>query len=636
MIARLLGLLGLVFISSLSANEQILSYHSQINIQRNGDLHVLETIQVRAQNQQIKRGIYRDFPTSYKDALGSITRVGFEVLSVKRDGKDEAYHLKNANNGQRVYMGQQNVLLEPGIYSYELEYKTDRQLGFFDDFDELYWNVTGNGWNFPIQQASAEIILPATVNSGEVKLTGYTGAQGSTEQYLTHRITDANRFYFVTTRALQRNQGLTIVASWPKGIIEEPSEQQKQALFIQDNKHQLIAVAGLLLVLAYYVVIWLKVGKDPQQGVIIPRYKAPQGFSPASMRYIHNMKYDNSCFTTALVNLTLKGAISIDQTESSLLKKGSFVVKKENRPGVQLAAGEDAILKALFQQSDEITLTQQEHKRIGKAMQQHRVSLSNDYEKLYFLTNKKYFMPALLLSVASLVYAIISIPDQQTTTATLFLTLFSFIPFIVIGMTIKRFIKRRNKTLSILNLALQSAFFGFFFFSLADLASELLSQLSSVAWPIVISAYLLIAINFLFEQWLKAPTLAGRKLLDKIEGLKRYLNVAESDEIELAGEPKFSSDIYEQFLPYAIALDVDHAWSRRLDNAIAAGVVESTYHPRGFRYYHAGLGMTDFSSSLSNSLDTAISSSSTAPGSSSGSSGGSSGGGGGGGGGGGW
>jgi len=157
-----------------------------------------------------------------------------------------------------------------------------------------------------------------------------------------------------------------------------------------------------------------------------------------------------------------------------------------------------------------------------------------------------------------------------------------------------------------------------------------------VAWPIVISTYLMIAINLLFEQWLKAPTLAGRKLLDQIEGFKLYLNVAEEDEIELSGEPRFTTDIYEQFLPFAIALGVDHAWSAKLDQAVAGGLIDSGYHPRGFLYYNSDHGMTDFSSSLSTGLDSAISSSSTAPGSSSGSSGGSSGGGGGGGGGGGW
>ncbi len=126
-------------------------------------------------------------------------------------------------------------------------------------------------------------------------------------------------------------------------------------------------------------------------------------------------------------------------------------------------------------------------------------------------------------------------------------------------------------------------------------------------------------------------TLAGRRLLDQIEGFKHYLEVAEKDEIALQGVPRFSADLYEAYLPYAIALDLENQWTAKLNRAIAAGLIESHYsHPRWYhtRNYHG----SDFSSALSNSFDSAIASSSVAPGSSSGSSGGSSGGGGGGGG----
>ena len=138
----------------------------------------------------------------------------------------------------------------------------------------------------------------------------------------------------------------------------------------------------------------------------------------------------------------------------------------------------------------------------------------------------------------------------------------------------------------------------------------------------------------------------GEQLITKnISNLRKQKGITLQELAEMTGLTKgYLSKIErsEKAPPYstvnriAIALGVDHAWSSRLDQAIAAGQVKSGYHPRGFLYYHTDQGMTDFSNGLSNNLDNAISSSSTAPGSSSGSSGGSSGGGGGGGGGGGW
>lgn len=624
--------LGMAWILAwpVHASEVIHNFHSEIYIQADGQLQVVETIEVRAEGQQIRRGIYRDFPTTYHDKLGNTVRVGFDVLSVERDGKPEPYHLKSQSNGQRVYIGDSNVFLTPGDYQYRIRYTTDRQLGFFEDFDELYWNVTGNGWDFPIEKASARIHLPQPVPTDAVKLTGYTGVFGSEEQALRHRIEDSDSFYFEALRKLQSREGLTIVASWPKGIIQEPSAADRRQHYIEDNRHNLIAIGGLFVVLAYYLLVWIKLGRDPEQGVIMPRYQAPEGFSPASTRFISNMAYDKSCFTTALVNLTIKGLIAIDKDSSD-----KFVITRHQVASAPLAAGEAVILRELFRESEQVTLTQSEHKRLSKAINQHETSLRGDYEKLYFLTNKRYFIPGILVSIAAMVYAIIQIPDEQTRFSTLFVGAFTLIPFVMIGVSFKRFLKKR-KTFGLFQLIIQLAGLGIFFFIAGDIVSEALKQLSSVSWPLLVSLYLLLASNLLFEQWLKAPTLAGRRLLDQIEGFRLYLNVAEEDELKLRGQPQFTTDIYEAFLPYAIALGVDHAWSQKLERAIAAGLVQANYHPRGFAYYNHHQGVSDFSDSLSQGLDSAISSSSTAPGSSSGSSGGSSGGGGGGGGGGGW
>lgn len=629
----LLGLL-LLSMNSVFGAEEILSFHSDIQINIDGSLHVLETIQVRAENNQIKRGIFRDFPTVYKDSLGSVIRVGFEIISVSKDGQSEAYHQASMSNGLRIYIGQKEVTLQPAIYTYQIEYRTTRQLGFFDEFDELYWNVTGNGWSFPIQQASASVHLPAAVPAHQIEMTGYTGDQGSKDQFLTHHIVESDEFYYETTQPLERYQGLTIVLNWPKGIVTEPSEQQKLNYFMQDNLHNVYAAAGLGLTLIYYLLVWFKVGKDPQQGVIIPHYQAPPGFSPASTRFIKKMGYDSKCFTAALVNLAIKGAISIDQDSA-----GRFILTRLSPDNIDLAAGEAVIMNELFKLTNHITLKQSEYKRIMPAREKHTSSLMGDYEKLYFRTNGKFFVPGMLLSLVAIILSFINLQDEEMIFSTLFVGMFTLIPFIILGISFQRYLKQRKK-LSLLTIAIQLAFFGFFFSIAGDLVRQFMLQLNLVAWPVLISAYLLVATNILFQQWLKAPTLAGRKLLDQIEGFQLYLKVAEEDEIQLSGRPAFTTDIYEQFLPYAIALDVESAWSKKLDSAIVAGSIQPDYRPHGFAYggYTAG-GFSSFSESFSDSMTSAISSSATAPGSSSGSSGssgGSSGGGGGGGGGGGW
>ena len=153
---------------------------SDVAVQRDGALLVAETITVRAEGIEIRRGIYRDFPTRYKGRRGGQVRVGFELLGVTKNGAPEPAATETIGNGVRIRIGQRGGLPRAGDYRYVIRYRTTRQLGRFDDFDELYWNVTGNGWAFPIDQAEVRITLPSPATFGQRAF--YTGPQGATGQ----------------------------------------------------------------------------------------------------------------------------------------------------------------------------------------------------------------------------------------------------------------------------------------------------------------------------------------------------------------------------------------------------------------------------------------------------------------------
>lgn len=221
-IARTGLLLLLFFASTAPADERILAYDSNIKVHPDASMTVIETIRVRAEGKQIKRGIYRDFATDYKDRLGNRYQVEFEILSARKDGQPEPFDTRRLKSGVRTYIGANNVLLRPGEYTYTLAYRTTRQLGFFDDHDELYWNVTGNGWAFPIDYASASVTLPASIPGSEISIEGYTGRYGAKGQDYEARINDEGVAQFETTRTLARNEGLTIVVTWPKGYVTAP------------------------------------------------------------------------------------------------------------------------------------------------------------------------------------------------------------------------------------------------------------------------------------------------------------------------------------------------------------------------------------------------------------------------------
>jgi len=623
-------LLSLFIFTNLTASERILSFESDITVNRNGSMTVRETIQVNAEQKNIKRGIFRDFPTRYKDKLGNDYVVQFDVVNVKRDGVVEAFHTENIDNGVRVYVGSKDTFLASGIYTYVIQYKTNRQLGFFENHDELYWNVTGNGWRFPIDKVVAQIRLPNDIPTESIHQEAYTGPKGSSGQDYQASISIEGAARYESTRGFNAYEGLTIVATWPKGFIKEPDLQQNIEYVLNDNSPLLFALFGLLLIAGYYYYAWLKVGKDPKPGVVFPHYVPEKGFSPASMRYISKMGYDNKTFATAVVNLAAKGALSINEYEKqyTLMKLSSF-----NR---ELAAGEQVLLDSLFSIGTSIVLENKNHKEIAAAISAHQSSLKSDYQKLYFNMNSIWLIPGVIMSMIAIAASLFQYKNSAGPDG-LFIIMWLSIWSIGVIFLLKNVMTLWKRALAgrgYIGAILMSVFGAPFF--IAEIMVMLEFQVSI---PLVFSIALIASLNFIFFQLLKAPTTVGRKLLDKIDGFKMYLELAEKDELNLKNPPEKTPVIFEIYLPFAMALDVEQNWGSRFSTVFerleqqGKSSQPSWYY--GSHWDHNNMGA--FTKTMGTSLSSAISSASTAPGSSSGAGGGgSSGGGGGGGGGGGW
>src|SRR5690606_12758466 len=191
----------------------------------------------------------------YEDAQGKIREVGLDVVSVLRDGRPEPFATERSSGVLRIRIGDGDVRLTPGVYTYEIAYDTTRQIRFFDDHDELYWNVTGNAWEFPIRQASAQVTLPRSAKATDV--TYYTGRYGSREQDASARmLANGNSILFQTTRPLSQREGLTVVVAFPKGVVAPPSAADESAEWWRDNAGLFAGGFGLLVVTLFYLWAW--------------------------------------------------------------------------------------------------------------------------------------------------------------------------------------------------------------------------------------------------------------------------------------------------------------------------------------------------------------------------------------------
>jgi uncharacterized membrane protein YgcG len=621
--------------------EQILDFHSDIALQSDSSLQVTETIDVIAANRLIRHGIYRDFPTRYQDKLGNKYVVGFQMLGASLDSEPVPFRLEDVSNGKRIYLGDSNALVSRGRHVYTITYTTTRQLGFFKDHDELFWNVTGNGWIFPIQHANATVHLPPAIPAEQVKLGGYTGSQGSYERSLISSAQESG-FQFATTRPLGSQEGLTILLMWPKGFFAEPTPSQKVQFFFEDNRDALILLAGFLLLLLYYIVAWLAVGRDPAPGVIMANYQPPQNLSPAAMRYLVRMGFDNKTFAAAILDMGVRGFLTIKELA------GSYRLYATGKPATVLSEDEQMIAASLFNGSTEVWLHQENHVAIRDALSGLKDYLASKEQKTYFVTNSRYLIAPIAFSVlVAVIYLLFSGPPKIAICAFLAIWL-SVWSLAVYGLWTNAAAKwRATKGPSSVDGEVASAgsaivatliAIPFTFFEL--MALWFLWKFTSFSFVVfVLSAGLL---HVLFLHLMKAPTFAGRRLMDQVEGFKMFLGAVDGDRLNRAAPPEQTPAVFEKFLPYALALDVEQHWAEKFSGILATAGTSPDHSNGAYTpsFYSGsswnGFTGTSFASSFGSSFSSAIASSATAPGSGGGGGSGGSGGGGGGGGGGGW
>jgi uncharacterized membrane protein YgcG len=608
------------------ADERILRYLSDVQVQRDGSIEVTETIDVRAENIDIRHGIFRDFPTRYSGPHGGQVRVGFTLEGATLDGMPVPASTESIARGIRIKLGDPNRFVDIGEHSYVLRYRATRELGFFKDYDELYWNATGNGWMFPIDVAEARIRLPQAAQFGQrASYTGPEGATGTSAEVVGEK---PGEIGFRTTQPLDAHEGLTIAVAFSKGIVAAPA---RSAYWLSDYGPVAMGLLGLLGLLGFYYVAWQRAGRDPRAGTVVPIFSPPDDLSPAGMRYVTKMGADNRAFAAALVDMGVRGHIRLVEEDGGWFSRDKTRIERLSG-STPLPSEEEAALRELCTVGSSIVMEQKNHSKFSSAKSSLSKFLKERYEDKAFKRNIGWaaagavaFFAALWLAAASVVVAtdgaelwqigvvlgslalsaVLWLLFHESTAGKCLLSLVS-LGAVAVAFTLG---------MPVIGVALNSGWY-------------LPLILPALALPVVVSAF----------WWIAAPTKEGRALLDHISGFKQYLSITERERLDRMTAPQDTPEVFEKYLPYAIALGVENRWADRFAGVLAAAAAQGQ---QGFGWYSGSSSPwsnpTGFVDTVGSSLSSTISSASTAPGSSSGSGGGgSSGGGGGGGGGGGW
>jgi uncharacterized membrane protein YgcG len=597
--------------TSLNNSDRITSFNSTVRIGTDGKLLVTEEISIHngngelnsvysndgssdnaAVNNDIKRGIVRAFPLYYVNKYKLFQNTTFKLIEVLRDGKKENYHTENHENGILVYTGNSDVILDKGEYTYTIIYETDRQLKLLKEYDELFWNVTGSSSSFKIDSASCTIILPKSAISLSSKC--YTGAQGDSV-HADCNISQATKgdsmlIVFKTTQPLKPNIGFSVATSWPKGFIKyEPTLWQTIKYYVWNNKGVFFLPIAAFFSAIFCFIFWFRYGRDPEKGTAYPLFEPPAGFCPAALGYISKQKFSNQLTAATIVDAAVRHKIKIDVERDGLIfKHNEYVISESKVPEKKPLSNyeefwnyiEDLIGTRIEKgkyNSDLGDLNKKVKSYCEENYKNKDGVVKKGYKGFFALNNSYTIFPGLICMAAGIWGAI----------------------------------------------ALFKALY--------------LSNFWQIAY--YIGGIVLCSIVFrIFTKLLAAYSPEGRQLADKIEGFRMFLATADEKRFDLMSPPKKSLELYEKYLPFAIALGCEIEWGKKFEDILSTAVIGGAV--AGSSFYHSMSRDSDgFSSSFASSFSGAISSASSPPSSSSGGGsfgGGSSGGGGGGGGVGGW
>ena len=610
--------------------EHILSFDSDIVISKDAETTITEKIKVYAEGLNIKRGIFRSLPL-WRNINGKKTRIKYDIISVRKNGSKENYHTENTSDDYGIYFGDKDIILSPGVYEYELKYKTNDQIGFFKEYDEFYWNVNGALWNFPVDEISAKVTLPEGAKI--IQQSCYTGSYGSTTSNCVGKQLSENIVEW-SAKNLGHNEGLTIAVGFNKGVFTPPPPPGML------EKYGILAalIVAALGLFGYFYSSWQKYGIDPQKPVVYPQFNSPQNLSPASLGYLENEYYSPQMISAAIVSLAVKGFIKIIEDDKRILGifgGKEYTLEKIKEQDQTLPKEEINLMNKLFADGEKtVSFDGKYNSKIESAVNDFKASLKFQHDGFLSKGNNSSKLVSPMLSIIAL-YALglflsykVSYNDSHMAAG---ITLGAISLFV--GIFISIFFERSivvKVVFGLISIALILIFGAIF---LADSErSENLGFYGSYGFLIFGFIGMI-----LFQYLIKQPTPEKLETQSLIEGFKMYLGTAEEKTLQFHNPPEMTPQVFETMLPYAMVLGVDKIWGQKFQNMLKTSSLANQQYNSSW-YVGSSMMNMNFANTLTSSLSQSIASSSTQPSSSGSGSGGGgfSGGGGGGGGGGGW
>ena len=498
----LLGIAALPAFSLTTRELRIEKFDAQINVLPSSTIDVTESITAHFIGGPW-HGLYREIPVEYVTAQGMNYTLFLDVKQIT-DGNGHA--LKYETSRERHYL--KLKIYVPGadnsLKTIVIEYTVADGLKYFDDHDELYWNVTGDEWDVPIGSASATVTLP--VGTTNIRAKAFTGAYRSRGEDAETQVV-GNGVEVHTTNPLAFHEGLTVAVAFDKGFVHEPTFAENISLFLRSNwplVFPFLAFLGMFW-------LWWKTGRDPRLRPIAAQYEPPDKLTPGEVGTLIDNSVDMKDITASIVDLAVRGYLTIEEKQKEHMmglwsdKDYVFHSKKPAAEWTSLKPHEQELLAGLFSDGAATDVSLAE---LHNTFYKNIPGIKNDI--FAALVSDGYYRQR---------------PDSVRST------------YIGAGLVV-----------------------GFLSIWGGPIVAR---NLGMAPFTFILAGILTAAVICGFGWFMPARTVTGARTLEGILGFEDFLAHVEADRFNRMIK---TPEMFEKFLPYAMALGVEKNWSKAFQN----------------------------------------------------------------------
>ncbi len=493
----LCALLLVALATPLGARSLVIqSFDVRVEVLADGSIVVTETIRPRFTGKW--NGLYRTIPVEYKTPQGFNKTFFLEIQSITDgDGSALKYESKRERHYRKFKIWVPRA--EDAVRTVVVRYRVPNALLYFEDHDELYWNITGDEWEVPIHDASAIIQLPSGVTG--IRTLAFTGGYGSKEQDADVSVS-GNEILFKMRRGLSFREGLTAVVGWDKGFVHEPTATENAGNFLKSNWPLVIPM--IVFALMYW--LWNTRGRDPRLRPVSVQYAPPEGLTPGEVGTLIDNSADMRDITATIVDLAVRGYLHIEEiTEERMLglwseKDYAFEMRKQPGEWGGLKLHERELLEELFESGG------RKHVKVSDLEDEFYTCLPGLRDQIFnSLLERRFYL---------------SRPD-----------------------TVKKAWMGGGIVLGVV----------------LAIGGNILSQSTGMApATFVLAGILTGVVVVIFGYFMPARTLEGGRALEGVLGFEEFLGRVESDRMD---RMIYKPEMFEKYLPFAMALGVEKKWA---------------------------------------------------------------------------